>query len=92
MGDYKVTNIGAKQMSEEDDAGDIWFAVKATVTNLTDDEIFVSIDLQGVDVDDFEVKSVSLSSSLSPGESKTLTDRTYISSNEWKMIKRWQVG
>lgn len=92
MENYRVTDIGAKQMSKEDKFKDIWFAVKATITNLTDNEIIVSVDVQGVDIDDFEVTSVSLSNTLSPGELKILTNRSYISSNEWEMIKRWQVG
>lgn len=86
----RISNIAAKLMSKPDEDGNVTFAVKATVTNTSDEPISFAFDLQGIDGDDFEVTDVFLGGELGPKESRTVTDRAFISMDDWGRIVRWQ--
>lgn len=86
-----VHEIGSKYLSGPDDSGDVWFAIKATITNNSTQHEDVFVTIQGVDEDGFELTDVTLHGSFAPGETKTLTDRAYASVSIINAIKVWQI-
>jgi len=74
----KVSNIAVKVLKVDDEDNEVSYAVKADITNIKDDEYSeenVSVEIQGVDEDGFEIVSVYLSGNVQFNTTKTLTDR-----------------
>ena len=88
-GDLVVTNIATKIVTPRDSNGDIWFAIKCTVTNRGTWER-PGVILQAVGSDGFEIKTVSLAGDLGPGQTKTLTTKHYMAEKDFKRIAKWQ--
>lgn len=86
-----VSNIASKIMSDVDSSGDVWFSVKATVTNTSKSKKKVDITVQAIDEEGFELKSQSLYSTLKAGETKILTDKIYMKQPLYNSIKKWQL-
>ena len=89
-GDLVVTNIATKIVTPRDSNGDIWFAIKCTVTNRGTWER-PGVILQAVGSDGFEIKTVSLTGDLGPGQTKTLTTKDYMAEKDFKRIVKWQL-
>lgn len=88
--DIEVSEIATKITDGPDSSGDVWFAIKATVRNNGTDED-VSIQLQAVDRDGFELNDVRLDGKISPGDSRNLTTKTYMPLAQYNQIHNWQV-
>ena len=85
---YEVSNIAPKLIST-DDKKDVIVAIKATVTNNSDDED-VLIKLQGVDADEFEVETFYLEGNIPIGGTRTLTKRKDMSRKLYEQITCWR--
>ena len=88
-GDLVVTNIATKIVTPRDSNGDIWFAIKCTVTNRGMSER-AGVILQAVGSDGFEITTVPLAGDLGPGQTKTLTTKDYMAEKDFKRIAKWQ--
>lgn len=90
----KVDNIAIKILKVKNEENEISYAVKADVTNIRDDEYSneeVSVEIQGVDIDGFEIISIYLSGRVQFNTTKTLTDREdYQNKNDFDQVVRWQ--
>lgn len=85
-----VTGIKTRKTSQPDSSGDIWFSLKATVrNNSTDDD--VSITIQAIDREGYELKDVTLSGKVRHGQIKVLTDKKYMPYDKYRSIARWRV-
>ena len=74
-----VQNIAVKVLKTDLEDKEVSFAVKADVTNIKKDDYDdedVTVEIQGVDVDGFEILTVYLSGKVDFNTTKTLTDRT----------------
>lgn len=90
----KVSNIAVKVLKVDDEDNEFSYAVKADITNIKDDEYSeenVSVEIQGVDEDGFEIVSVYLSGNVQFNTTKTLTDREdYQDKDEFDQVVKWQ--
>lgn len=90
----KVSNIAVKVLKVDDEDNVVSYAIKADITNMKDDEYSeedVSVEIQGVDEDGFEIISVYLSGNVQFNTTKTLTDREdYQDKNEFDQVVKWQ--
>ena len=90
----KVSNITVKVLKVDDEDNKVSYAVKADITNIKDDEYSeedVSVEIQGVDEDGFEIISVYLSGNVQFNTTKTLTDREdYQDKDEFDQVVKWQ--
>ncbi|MEG0347604.1 MAG: hypothetical protein RR605_06070 [Acinetobacter sp.] len=90
----KVSNIAVKVLKVDDEDNEVSYAVKADITNIKDDEYSeenVSVEIQGVDEDGFEIVSVYLSGNVQFNTTKTLTDREdYQDKDEFDQVVKWQ--
>ncbi|CAM4343103.1 hypothetical protein F901_02094 [Acinetobacter dispersus] len=90
----KVDNIAVKILKIHDEENEISYAVKADVTNIRDDEYSneeIGVEIQGVDLDGFEIISIYLSGKVQFNTTKTLTDREdYQDKNDFDQVVRWQ--
>ena len=90
----KVSNIAVKVLKVDDEDNEVSYAVKADITNIKDDEYSeenVSVEIQGVDEDGFEIISVYLSGNVQFNTTKTLTDREdYQDKDEFDQVVKWQ--
>ena len=84
---YKVRDIAVKVLSVED--GYTSFSIKAVVENQSEDED-VTVGLQGIDADGFEIESTYLSGHIPVGMTKTLTTRTSVETSLYEQITHWQ--
>lgn len=80
-----------KQVTRPDSSGDVWYAVKLPVVNKTASYLLVTVELQAVDKDGFELDTVTLTEVLPPSSTATLTDKTYMSYAQYRSIATWQV-
>lgn len=87
--DYKVSDVATKVIATDED-GDVQLAIKATVENGSDSED-ITIWLQGVDAEGFEVEDAYLEGNIPVGGSQTLTGKILIKGELYKQISRWQV-
>jgi len=88
--DLEVRDIKTRTIGEVDSSGDIYFAIKANVRNLGHKNE-VTLTLQAVDREGFELKDVTLSGKIVPGQSRVLTDKTFMPYKLFKQIDQWQV-
>lgn len=90
----KVSNIAVKVLKVDDEDNVVSYAIKADITNMKDDEYSeedVSVEIQGVDEDGFEIISVYLSGNVQFNTTKTLTDREdYQDKDEFDQVVKWQ--
>ena len=90
----KVSNIAVKVLKVDDEDNEVSYAIKADITNMKDDEYSeedVSVEIQGVDEDGFEIISVYLSGNVQFNTTKTLTDREdYQDKDEFYQVVKWQ--
>ena len=90
----KVSNIADKVLKVDDEDNVVSYAIKADITNMKDDEYSeedVSVEIQGVDEDGFEIISVYLSGNVQFNTTKTLTDREdYQDKDEFDQVVKWQ--
>ena len=87
--DYKVSDVATKVIATDED-GDMELAIKATVENGSGGED-ITIWIQGVDAEGFEVEDTYLDGNVPPGGSRTLTRKILIKGELYKQISRWQV-
>lgn len=89
-----VQNIAVKVLKTDLEDNEVCFAVKADVTNIKKDDYDdedVTVEIQGVDVDGFEILTVYLSGKVDFNTTKTLTDRTdYQDKDEFEQVVKWQ--
>jgi len=83
--------ISSRQMSPPDSSGDVWYSVKVDVKNPSPKYFYVSLYVQAVDKDGFELATVSLASFIPPRKSFVLTDRTYMAQRDFDGIDKWRV-
>ncbi len=90
----KVDNIATKVLKVSLEDNEVSFAIKADITNFKDSEYSdedVTVEIQGVDADGFEIISIYLSGKVSFNTTKTLTDREdYQDKDEFDQVVRWQ--
>jgi len=72
-----VSDIASKIMSGVDSAGDVWFSVKVTAKNMSNETKKVNVTLQAIDNDGFELKTETLQGTFEPNEIKILTEKSY---------------
>lgn len=88
--DIEISDIATKLVSSPDSSGDVYYAIKADVTN-NGQKQDVRVELQAVDSDGFEVADLTLRGDIPPGTSKVLTDKKYMQETAYKSIKNWQI-
>ncbi|HUF14226.1 MAG TPA: hypothetical protein VMN78_14095 [Longimicrobiales bacterium] len=89
----RVDEFGVKAPDEIlYDAGDVYFAAKATITNLSAEDVSVFIEIQGVDIEGYEAVSGTLKGVIASGETRTLTSRLPTSPKALASVDQWQVG
>ncbi|VAX45629.1 Uncharacterised protein [Acinetobacter calcoaceticus] len=90
----KVDNIATKVLKVNLEDNEVSFAIKADITNFKDSEYSdedVTVEIQGVDADGFEIISIYLSGKVLFNTTKTLTDREdYQDKDEFDQVVRWQ--
>jgi hypothetical protein len=87
---YLVKNIATKVLKRDEDDETLTFAIKADVTNKTDDED-VYLTLQGLDADGFEVYNISISGRIPCNATKTLTTKEdYVAFSDYDAVVFWQ--
>lgn len=86
--DYKVNEISTKIISIEED-GYLSFAIKATVENLSSDNE-VTVELQGIDKDGFEILHIYLLGHISLDQKKVLTTKESVEASLFKQVTFWQ--
>ena len=86
-----VGEITSRQMSRPDSSGDVWYAVKAPVENLTDEHLIVGLSLQALDRDGFELDDLFVVAVIPPRAARSLTDKSFMSAAMFRSIDRWQV-
>ncbi|ELW76880.1 hypothetical protein RFH95_13760 [Acinetobacter nosocomialis] len=90
----KVDNIATKVLKVNLEDNEVSFAIKADITNFKDSEYSdedVTVEIQGVDADGFEIISIYLSGKVPFNTTKTLTDREdYQDKDEFDQVVRWQ--
>jgi len=89
--DIAVTEIVVRSVDENMSAIELWFSVKALVTNNTASPRTVLIGIQGIDRDGFELKDFIMRGSLEANETRFLTDRQYMPKDNFQKVVRWQV-
>jgi len=89
--DIAVTEIVVRSVDENMSATELWFSVKALVTNNTASRRTVVIGIQGVDRDGFELKDFIMRGSLEANETRFLTDRQYMPKENFQKVVQWQV-
>lgn len=90
-GEITVSNIATKIVEGPNSSGDIHYAIKADVTNSGQNNQ-VSVKLQGIDGDGFELEDLYLSGDIAPGETKTLTDKRIMAEKDYNNIKDWRTA
>lgn len=89
--DLEVGPVEAKVVSGPDEDGDLLVAIKVTVTNNSDSEQTVTLEIQALDSEDFEVFECDLSGTIGPGTTRAITDTDYINAEIYKTISQWRV-
>ena len=84
----KMLEAVSKSVSDVDSSGDIWYAVRASIQNLSDDTI-QKVQIQGVDSDGFELCQVTLDGSIEAGETGSMTDKTYMAYKNFRRVTDW---
>ena len=90
--DCEVSDIATKVISAPEDGEDSYvrLAIKATVKNKKERGGDVYIELQGVDMEGFEIETATLHGNVPLGRTRTLTTRELIEVGLYKQIARWQ--
>ncbi|MCK4786248.1 MAG: hypothetical protein KAV87_20995 [Desulfobacteraceae bacterium] len=87
---FEVLDIAVKEL-KQDSIGHTWFGIKATIQN-NDEAGKISVDLQALDSDGFEIDSVLLQSVMfESNETKNITTKTQMKSEEFLNVSKWQV-
>ena len=90
----QIQSFGIRFDTVDIEENDVSFAVKADVTNIKKDDYDdedVTVEIQGVDIDGFEILTVYLSGKVAKKKKKTLTDRTdYQDKDEFEQVVKWQ--
>lgn len=90
----QIQSFGIRFDTVDIEENDVSFAVKADVTNIKKDDYDdedVTVEIQGVDIDGFEILTVYLSGKVAFNMTKTLTDRTdYQDKDEFEQVVKWQ--
>jgi len=89
--DIAVTEIVVRSVDENMSATELWFSVKALVTNNTASPRTVVIGIQGVDREGFELKDFIMRGSLEANETRFLTDRQYMPKENFQKVVHWRV-
>lgn len=79
-----------KKTSSVDYAGDIWFSIKCKVVNNSGRAIR-GVNIQGIDSQGYEMKSIPLVGAVEDGEERVLTTNTYLNYKQYKSISKWRV-
>jgi hypothetical protein len=90
--DLTVIDISTKKMSEVDSSGDVWFSVRAVIRNNTSEPKNVVLNIQAVDSEGFELKSVSLRGRIPANVPDSITDKTYMPDKQYRAIDKWKVA
>lgn len=85
--EYIVSDISSKKIKDSD--GEIFLAIKATIKNLSDDA-GVSVNIQGVDEDGFEISIINLSGEIPVGDRKILTASRHVDKKLLQHITEWR--
>jgi hypothetical protein len=80
-----------KVLEGPDDEGELTIGVRVAVKNTSESEESVDLVVQGLDRDGYEVFEFVVSGVIKPGQSRTLTDRDYLSDHLHSTIVRWRV-
>jgi hypothetical protein len=91
MAQINVDDISTRIVESVDDAGDLWYAIKATVVNSSNQDLEVDVEIQGVDDEGFELTSVNVRGVLLRESDKILTERTFLQERIFEEIAQWQV-
>ena len=91
MPGVEVGDVFARVVSGPDEDGELYVSIKVSVTNNTEEEKRVSLSIQGLDSDEFEVYETSLAGTIGPGETGTITDTDYIEKEVYESIYQWRV-
>ena len=84
-----VEDLKTKIIGEDED--DVELSFRAVVRNNSDDT-YVSITLNALDDEGFEIEDVILGGNIQLGTSKALTEKTYISREKYRQIHEWVLG
>lgn len=87
---FEVLDINVKEL-KQDTIGNTWFGVKVKIQN-NDTAGNLSVRLQALDSDGFELHSILLQSLAFDGnETKNITTKKHMMSKQFLTVKKWQV-
>ena len=90
--EVKASDVEFKSLEEYTTNEELWFSVRVTVKSNLLSTKHIGVELQGIDKDGFEIEEFHLESDFAPGESKVLSDKTFLKTKLLQSIVRWQIG
>lgn len=84
-----VSNIECRPL-REDSIGNVYYAVKASVTNNGPQGKNVSVHLQGLDRQGFEVEKVFMSGFVAAGQTQSFTTKKALEVDQFQAIYEWK--
>jgi len=87
---YKLLSNEHKIVSGPDGDGDLEVSFRVTVENTGTTGVAALIIAQGIDTADFPIYDAYLETTLSPGETRTIRDLSYIPLKTYGKITRWE--
>ena len=88
---FVISGIKTKIRGQVDDEGEIWFAIKADVKDVSCDSSFVSFELQAVDAEGFELHTIHISGKIFKRSTSTLSTKDYMPYEEYQKIAEWKI-
>lgn len=85
----KIIDLATKKLKADDE--DVTISFKLIVESNLKNE-YADFEIKGLDSEGFEITSVIINDSIEDGETKTITERTDISIEDFEAIVEWKVN
>jgi len=89
--DLDMGPVEARIVSGPDEDGELLISIKVDVANRSDSEVALSLDIQALDGEGFEVFESHLAGKVGPNTFETITDTDYIEKDVYESISRWRI-
>jgi len=89
--DYETGAVEHRVISGPDKDGDLLVSTKVMVTNHSDEEIVVNLELQACDSEGFEVFELDLTGKVAANSTVALTDTDYFNAKAYESISHWNI-
>ena len=88
---YEAGPVDARIVSGPDEDGDQLISIKVMITNYSDDELALSLSIQGCDSEGFELAEIELQGKVKAKSTKVITDTDYIEASVFESISNWNI-